>query len=98
MKRLKRLVILLLLPGVVLAQANIPSISPGKLLQGWLGTFNWGDVAQRTKFIEEHYTEAVLDGAQPEQLARRALRFRETVGGGFDLYKISRYIEERIQQ
>lgn len=97
MKRLKKLAILLLLPGLVLAQANIPSTNPGKLLEGWLGTFNSGDVAQRTKFIEEHYTEAVLDGAQPEQLARRALRFREMVGGGFELYKVTQSSDTEIK-
>lgn len=97
MKRLKKLAILLLLPGSLLAQANSPPTNPGKLLQSWLATFNSGDVAQRTKFIEEHYTEAVLNGAQPEQLARRALRFREMVGGGFDLYKVTQSSDTEIK-
>ncbi|HEX4542029.1 MAG TPA: hypothetical protein VH114_02595, partial [Candidatus Acidoferrum sp.] len=60
----KRLVVFLLLPSLVLAQENFRSTNPGKLLQSWLDTFNSGDVTQRTKFIEEHYSEAVLDGAR----------------------------------
>jgi CubicO group peptidase (beta-lactamase class C family) len=97
MKLLKKLAVLLLLPGLVLAQANIPSTNPGKLLQGWLDTLNSGEVPQRTKFIEEHYSDAVLDGAKPEQMARRGLRFREMVGGGFDLYKVTQSTDTEIK-
>jgi CubicO group peptidase (beta-lactamase class C family) len=93
----KRLAVLLLLPSIAFAQSNIPSTSPGRLLHGWLDTFNSGEVAQRTKFIEEHYSEGVLDGARPEQMARRALRFREMVGGGFDLYKVTQSSETEIK-
>lgn len=93
----KKLALLVLLPSLVLAQANIPSTNPGKLLQGWLETLNSGDVAPRTKFIEEHYTEAVLDGVKPEQMARRGLRFREMVGGGFDLYKVTQSSDTEIK-
>jgi CubicO group peptidase (beta-lactamase class C family) len=93
----KRVALLLLLPSIAFAQTNLPSTNPGKLLQSWLDTFNSGDVTQRTKFIEEHYSEAVLDGARPEQMARRALRFREMVGGGFDLYKVTQSSETEIK-
>ena len=92
----KLLAILLLLPSLALAQANIPSTNSGKLLQCWLDTLNSGDVPQRTRFIEEHYTEAVLDGAKPEQMARRGLRFREMIGGGFDLYKVTQSADTEI--
>lgn len=97
MKPRKRLVLLLLLPSIAIAQANIPSTNPGKLLQGWIDTFNSGNVSQRTKFIEEHYTEAVLDGAKPEQMARRALGFREMVGGGFEFYKVTQSSDTEIK-
>jgi CubicO group peptidase (beta-lactamase class C family) len=93
----KRLALLLLLPSIAFAQTNLPSTSPGKLLQSWLDTLNSGDVPQRTKFIEEHYSDAVLEGAKPEQMARRGLRFREMVGGGFDLYKVTQSSETEIK-
>jgi CubicO group peptidase (beta-lactamase class C family) len=94
---LKRFVCLLLLPALVLAQATIPSTNPGKLLQAWIDTLNSGDVPQRAKFIEEHYTDAVLEGAKPQQMARRGLRFREMIGGGFDLYKITQSSDTEIK-
>ena len=93
----KRLALLLLLPSIALAQVNLPSTSPRKLLQIWLDTLNSGDVPQRTKFIEEHYSDAVLEGAKPEQMARRGLRFREMVGGGFDLYKVTQSSDSEIK-
>jgi CubicO group peptidase (beta-lactamase class C family) len=96
-RALRQLLLLLFIPVLALAQTNIPSTNPGKLLQGWLDTFNAGDVERRAKFIGEHYADSVLQGAKPEQMARRMLRFREMVGGGFDLYKVMQSSDTEIK-
>lgn len=85
---LKRLFGVVLLCSFALAQANLPDTAPGRLMRGWLDTFNAGQVDARAKFIADHYSDAVREGATPEQMAQRMLRFREMVGGGFDLYKV----------
>jgi CubicO group peptidase (beta-lactamase class C family) len=85
---LKRWFGFLLLCGLALAQVKLPDTAPARLMQGWLDTFNAGNVELRTKFIADHYAESVRDGATPEQMARRMLQFREVVGGGFDLYNV----------
>ena len=79
------------------SQTVIPDTAPGKLLKGWIDTFNAGDVDARAKFIREHYSDAVLDGAPPERMARRGLEFREEAGGGLDLYKIAQSSETEIK-
>ena len=79
------------------SQTVIPDTAPGKLLKGWIDTFNSGDVDARAKFIRAHYSDAVLDGATPERMARRGLEFREEVGGGFDLFKITQSSETEIK-
>jgi hypothetical protein len=94
---LRQLLLLLVIPVLALGQATIPSTNPGKVLQGWLDTFNAGDVDRRAKFIEEHYADSVLEGAKPEQMARRMLRFREMVGGGFDLFKVTQSSDTEIK-
>src|ERR1044072_3218672 len=45
------------------SQTTIPDTAPGKLLKGWIDTFNAGDGDARAKFIRRHYSDAVLDGA-----------------------------------
>jgi CubicO group peptidase (beta-lactamase class C family) len=79
------------------AQVSAPNTAPGRLLQQWIETFNAGDVEKRTKFIREHYNPTLLEGAQPEQMARRALEFREMTGGGFDLYKVTQSSENEVR-
>jgi D-alanyl-D-alanine carboxypeptidase len=94
---LKKIALLLLFPVLAVAQSTIPATAPGKLLQGWLETFNAGDVERRAQFITEHYSDSALRGAKPEMIARNMLRFREMVGGGFDFYKITQASENEIR-
>src|SRR4029453_3447765 len=89
MRLLKALVISLAFSLLATSQVTLPGTPAGKMLQGWIDTFNAGDVEARAKFIREHYSDAVLQGAPPERMARRGLEFREEVGGGFELYKIT---------
>ena len=97
MRLLKALLVLVGWSMLAASQTTIPDTAPGKLLKGWIDTFNAGDVDARAKFIREHYSDAVLDGATPERMARRGLEFRDEVGGGFDLFKITQSSETEIK-
>jgi CubicO group peptidase (beta-lactamase class C family) len=94
---LKKVTVLLLFAVLARAQSNTPSTPPEKLFRGWLETFNAGDVERRAQFIKEHYSDSVLRGAKPEMIARNMLRFREMVGGGFDLYKVTQSSDTEIK-
>ena len=87
----------LLTCALLSAQVSSPNTAPGRLLQQWIETFNAGDVEKRAKFIKEHYEPSVLEGVQPEEMARRALDFREMTGGGFDLYKVTQSSESEVR-
>lgn len=68
-------------------EATIPETPPGRLLKSWLDSFNSGDVERHTKFLAEHDSEADRRGP-PDRAAKRAMEFRERVGGGFDVYRV----------
>jgi CubicO group peptidase (beta-lactamase class C family) len=87
----------LLTCALLSAQVSSPNTAPGRLLQQWIETFNAGDVEKRARFIREHYDASVLEGVQPEQIARRGLEFREMAGGGFDLYKVTQSSETEVK-
>jgi CubicO group peptidase (beta-lactamase class C family) len=93
----KTAAVLLLFTTLAFAQNRIPDTPPGRLLQGWLDTFNAGDVEKRAKFITEHYADSVLEGAKPIEMARRMLGFRQMVGGGFDFYKVTQSSDTGIK-
>lgn len=76
--------ILLLVTFAVAQNLDTP---PARLLNAWLESFNSGDLARHTKFLTEHESSTDRE-APPEQAARRAMQFRDSVGGGFDLYKV----------
>ena len=97
MRLIKGLVVSLVFSLLATSQVALPDTPAGKMLKGWLETFNAGDVDARAKFIREHYSEAVLQGAPPERMARRGLEFREDVGGGFDLYKVTQSSDTEIK-
>jgi len=65
----------------------LPDTTPARLLKGWIESLNAGDLNARTKFLTEHVSDA---GRQmpPAQAAERDLRFRDRIGGGFDVVKI----------
>ncbi|HEX3320212.1 MAG TPA: serine hydrolase domain-containing protein [Terriglobales bacterium] len=89
MKVLRTISLVLAVAVLSASQVTIPDTAPGRLLRGWLDTFNAGEVEGRTKFIRDHYSEAVLHGIPPEGMARRGMEFRDDVGGGFDLHAIT---------
>ena len=97
MRLIKGLVVSLVFSLLATSQVALPDTPAGKMLKVWLDTFNAGDVDARAKFIREHYSEAVLQGAPPERMARRGLEFREDVGGGFDLYKVTQSSDTEIK-
>jgi CubicO group peptidase (beta-lactamase class C family) len=97
MKIRKAAVAVLLACPLLSAQIGTPNTVPGRLLQQWIETFNAGDVEKRARFIREHYDPSVLEGIEPEQMARRALEFREMAGGGFDLYKVTQSSETEVK-
>jgi CubicO group peptidase (beta-lactamase class C family) len=81
-------VFLLLLTVCAAAQTAIPNTPPGRLLQSWLESFNSGDADRHTKFLTEHSSDAMRHGRPSEQVAENEMRFRNIVGGGFDVYKV----------
>lgn len=87
---------LLLTAALCVAQNAIPDTPPGRLLRGWLESFNAGDVARHAKFLAEHDSEADR-GAPAEQAAPRQIQFREMVGGGFDFYKVEQSSDTEIK-
>jgi CubicO group peptidase (beta-lactamase class C family) len=87
---------LLLTAALCVAQNAIPDTPPGRLLRGWLESFNSGDMARHTKFLAEHDFGADR-GASPEQAAPRQMQFREMVGGGFDFYKVEQSSDTEIK-
>jgi CubicO group peptidase (beta-lactamase class C family) len=89
MKVLRIISLVLVMAALLAGQVTTPDTAPGRLLRGWLDTFNAGNVDGRAKFIREHYSDAVLHGIPPENMARRGMEFRDDVGGGFDLHAIT---------
>lgn len=67
--------------------SNIPDTAPGRLLKDWLASLNSGDLERRTRFLAEHAIENDL-GMPAADAAQRDMRFRDRIGGGFDVYKI----------
>jgi CubicO group peptidase (beta-lactamase class C family) len=72
------------------AAPTLPDSAPGRLLKGWLDSFNAGDAAAHGKFISEHFSEQARGGLSVSQLLQRQMRFREAVGGGFDVYQVEK--------
>jgi CubicO group peptidase (beta-lactamase class C family) len=65
-----------------------PDPAPLKLLKSWLESFNAGDLAKHADFITAHESRENLQGLPPIEMAEREMRFRDSVGGGFDIYKV----------
>lgn len=64
-----------------------PDTAPARLLKAWIESLNAGDLDARTKFLTEHVSDADRQ-MPPAQAAERDLRFRDRIGGGFDVVKI----------
>ena len=74
--------ILLLMATAAGAQpaASLPETPPGKLMHEWVQAFNATDRAKLATFIREHYSDGVLRGRPPEEIASNQLRLRERLG------------------
>jgi CubicO group peptidase (beta-lactamase class C family) len=70
------------------AQSALPDTLPGRLLQAWLASLAFGDLARHTTFLHDHASPDARHGMSPDDAAARDMDFRQRVGGGFDVLKV----------
>ena len=67
-----------------------------RVLRLHLAAFNAGDAAALKKFAAEHLSEAERRGQPPERVVEFELRFREMIGGEFELYEVEKNTDAEL--